>query len=57
MKEIGTDALNALNMISFEMDKKNGTHYSERVAKYREYLEENDLSMAGAVTDVKGIAG
>ena len=54
MKEIGTDALNALKMICYEMDKKNGTHYSERVAKYREYLEENDLSMAGAVTDAKG---
>jgi 4-hydroxybutyryl-CoA dehydratase / vinylacetyl-CoA-Delta-isomerase len=54
MKEIGTDALNALNMISYSMDKKKGTRYSERVAKYREYLEEKDLSMSGAVTDVKG---
>ncbi len=54
MKEIGTDALNALNMICYEIDKKYGTPYSARVAKYRRYLEENDLSMAGAVTDVKG---
>ncbi len=54
MKEIGTDALNALNMMTYLMDKKNGTNYSERVAKYREYVEENDLSMSGAVTDVKG---
>ena len=54
MKEIGTDALNALNMMCYEMDKKFGTPYSERVAEYRRYLEENDLSMAGAVTDVKG---
>ena len=28
MKEIGTDALNALAMITYHMDKKNGTHYS-----------------------------
>ena len=54
MKEIGTDALNALNMMCYAMDKKFGTPYSARVAKYRRYLEENDLSMAGAVTDVKG---
>lgn len=54
MKEIGTDALNALAMITYIMDKKNGTEYSKRVADYREYLQENDLSMAGAVTDVKG---
>ena len=54
MKEIGTDILHALKMICFEMDKKYGTDYSARVAKYGEYLEEQDLSMAGAVTDVKG---
>src|SRR4030043_888547 len=54
MKEIGTDALNALNMVCHEMDKKHGTDYSERVGHYRQYLEENDLSMSGAVTDVKG---
>ena len=54
MKEIGTDALNALAMITYLMDKKNGTHYSERVANYRNFLQENDLSMAGAITDVKG---
>ena len=54
MKEIGTDALNALNMITYLIDKKKGTGYYERVAQYRQYLEENDLSMSGAVTDVKG---
>lgn len=54
MKEIGTDALNALNMVCYEMDMKHGSDYSGRVARYWRYLEENDLSMAGAVTDVKG---
>lgn len=54
MKEIGTDALNAFAMICYEIDKKYGTDYSDRVARYRQYCEENDLSMAGAVTDVKG---
>jgi 4-hydroxybutyryl-CoA dehydratase/vinylacetyl-CoA-Delta-isomerase len=57
MKEIGTDALNALNMVCYDIDKKHGTPYSERAAKYRRYLEESDLSMAGAVTDVKGDRG
>ena len=41
-------------MICYDIDKKYGTPYSARVAKYRRYLEENDLSMAGAVTDAKG---
>jgi 4-hydroxybutyryl-CoA dehydratase/vinylacetyl-CoA-Delta-isomerase len=54
MKEIGTDALNALDMICYAVDKKFGTTYSDRVTRYRQYLEENDLSMSGAVTDVKG---
>jgi len=36
------------------MDKKNGTGYSQRVAEFREYVEENDLSMAACVTDAKG---
>jgi aromatic ring hydroxylase len=54
MKEIGTDALNALNMICYQIDKKYGTPYSSRVATYRRRLEEDDLSMAGAVTDAKG---
>jgi 4-hydroxybutyryl-CoA dehydratase/vinylacetyl-CoA-Delta-isomerase len=54
MKEIGTDALNALAMITHQMDRKNGTYYSERVENYREYLQERDLSMSGAITDAKG---
>jgi 4-hydroxybutyryl-CoA dehydratase/vinylacetyl-CoA-Delta-isomerase len=54
MKEVGADALNGLNMITYAVDKKKGTDYFRRVAKYREYLQENDLSMAAAVTDAKG---
>jgi 4-hydroxybutyryl-CoA dehydratase/vinylacetyl-CoA-Delta-isomerase len=54
MKEIGTDALNALEMIIYLMDKELGTDYLPKVKKYRDYLQEHDLSMAGAVTDVKG---
>jgi aromatic ring hydroxylase len=54
MKEIGTDALNALNMVCPKIDEKHGTEYSARVSKYWQFLEEDDLSMAGAVTDVKG---
>lgn len=54
MKEIGTDALNALLMVCREIDKKYGTPYATRVAAYRQYLEDGDLSMAGAVTDAKG---
>lgn len=53
-KEIGTDAIFALRIITSDIDKKYGTNYSERVRNYHHYLQKEDLSLAGAVTDPKG---
>jgi 4-hydroxybutyryl-CoA dehydratase/vinylacetyl-CoA-Delta-isomerase len=54
VKEIGTDALFTFHIVARAMDKKFGTYYLERVKKYHEYCQENDLAMAVAQTDVKG---
>lgn len=53
-KEIGTDAIFALRMITPDIDKKYGTNYAERIKQYHHYVQKEDLSLAGAVTDPKG---
>lgn len=54
IKEIGTDCLFALNIVSKQMDAKLHTDYFKRVEKYHDYCMKNDLAMAVAQTDVKG---
>jgi 4-hydroxybutyryl-CoA dehydratase/vinylacetyl-CoA-Delta-isomerase len=51
------DAFNAVYSTTFEMDKKYGTKYHERFKKYVEYVQENDLTVDGAMTDPKGDRG
>ncbi len=51
---VGFDAINALYSVTYEMDKKMGTDYHERLKKYLVYWQENDLMVAGAMTDPKG---
>lgn len=51
---VGFDALNALYTVTFEMDKKLGTEYHQRLKKFLEYVQENDTMVAGAMTDPKG---
>jgi 4-hydroxybutyryl-CoA dehydratase/vinylacetyl-CoA-Delta-isomerase len=51
---VGFDALNALYSTTFDMDKKNGTDYHEKFLKYLSYIQEEDLIVAGAMTDPKG---
>ncbi|MBW2600103.1 MAG: 4-hydroxybutyryl-CoA dehydratase, partial [Deltaproteobacteria bacterium] len=51
IKDVGTDALNALYVVSNMMgDKK----YIERIRNYRNMCARKDLSMALAMTDVNG---
>jgi len=50
-KDIGADAMNAVSITAKVMGKK---EYIERAENFRAYLQKNDLSMAGAMTDVKG---
>jgi len=51
---MGCDAINALNFVTYEVDKAYGTEYHKRFLKYLEYFQKNDLTGAAAQTDVKG---
>lgn len=54
---VGWDALNATYTVTFEMDRDLGTDYHQRLRRYLEYVQENDLMVAGAMTDPKGDRG
>ncbi len=51
---VGFDAMNATYTVTYEMDQALGTHYHERFRQYLEYIQENDLMVAGSMTDPKG---
>ena len=53
-KFVGKDGLNAVTVVAPRVDKKYGTSYAANVSNYRKYLQKNDLSLALAMTDVKG---
>ncbi|MBN1383221.1 MAG: 4-hydroxybutyryl-CoA dehydratase, partial [Deltaproteobacteria bacterium] len=50
-KDIGADSMNAVSMTAKMMGNQ---EYVERAENFRAYLQKNDLSMAGAMSDVKG---
>ncbi|HVO65166.1 MAG TPA: 4-hydroxyphenylacetate 3-hydroxylase N-terminal domain-containing protein [Syntrophales bacterium] len=50
----GTAALNALYAATYDMDKKLGTDYHQRLVKFITYAQKEDLVVSGAVTDPKG---
>lgn len=51
---VGFDALNALYSVTYEIDQEMGTSYHQRMRRYVEYVQENDLMFAGSMTDPKG---
>ncbi len=51
---VGMDAMNALSITTFNTDKKYGTEYNKRFLKYLEFVQEEDLTCDGAMTDPKG---
>ncbi len=51
---VGMDAFNAEYATTFEVDKKCGTSYHENFRKFMTYCQANDLTVDGAMTDVKG---
>ena len=51
---VGFDAANATYTVTYEMDQALGTDYHARFQKYLQYWQENDLMVAGAMTDPKG---
>ncbi|MBN2025440.1 MAG: 4-hydroxybutyryl-CoA dehydratase [Actinobacteria bacterium] len=53
-KDVGSDAMNAVSIVANIMGK---SEYLERAEEYRRHLQKNDLSVACAMTDVKGDRG
>ncbi|MCY6960599.1 4-hydroxyphenylacetate 3-hydroxylase family protein [Clostridium brassicae] len=54
---VGMDAFNAEYSTTYEIDKAYGTSYHERFKKFMEYVQKNDLTVDGAMTDAKGDRG
>lgn len=51
---VGMDAFNAVYSTTYEIDKNLGTKYFDSFVKYLKYVQENDLTVDGAMTDPKG---
>jgi 4-hydroxybutyryl-CoA dehydratase/vinylacetyl-CoA-Delta-isomerase len=51
---VGFDAMNSTYSTTYELDQKYGTDYHEKFKKFLEYVQENDIMVAGAMTDPKG---
>ncbi|HEY7695048.1 MAG TPA: 4-hydroxyphenylacetate 3-hydroxylase N-terminal domain-containing protein [Nitrososphaeraceae archaeon] len=51
---VGMDALNSLYSTTFEIDKKFGTPYHDRFKKFVKTMQDENLVIGGAMTDVKG---
>ena len=51
---VGMDAFNAVYSTTYEVDQKYGTSYHENFKKFAAYVQENDLTVDGAMTDPKG---
>ena len=54
---VGLDAFNAVDSTTFEMDRDLGTQYHQRFRDYLRYVQEEDLTVDGAMTDPKGDRG
>ena len=51
---VGMDAMNAVFSSTYETDEACGTHYHENFVKFLTRVQEEDLAVDGAMTDVKG---
>ncbi|MDY0068103.1 MAG: 4-hydroxyphenylacetate 3-hydroxylase N-terminal domain-containing protein [Steroidobacteraceae bacterium] len=51
---MGNDGLNALAVVTKELDEEYGGEYHERFLSYARYFQKNDITSALAMTDVKG---
>ncbi|OBZ32193.1 4-hydroxyphenylacetate 3-hydroxylase family protein [Megasphaera sp. DISK 18] len=54
---VGMDAFNAVFSTTFDTDKKYGTKYHENFIKFLKRVQEEDLTVDGAMTDPKGDRG
>lgn len=51
---VGMDAINAVFSTTYETDKASGTRYHENFLNFLKYVQQNDLTIDGAMTDTKG---
>lgn len=51
---VGMDALNSVYSTTYEIDQKYGTCYHSRFLAFLRYVQDSDLTVDGAMTDVKG---
>lgn len=51
---VGMDALNSLHSVTFETDEKYGTPYHDRFKAFVKEMQDANLVIGGAMTDVKG---
>lgn len=54
---VGMDAINAVESVTYEMDRELGSEYHKRFIEFLRYVQENDLTVDGAMTDPKGNRG
>ncbi len=50
----GLDCLSTLSIVTYDIDKKYGSHYYNRFIDFLKYVQNNDLTANAGVTDVKG---
>lgn len=51
---VGMDALNSLHSTTYEIDEKHRTNYHKRLLEFIKKMQEENLVIGGAMTDVKG---
>jgi aromatic ring hydroxylase len=51
---MGTDGMTSLSIVSYEADKKFGTNFNQNYIKYLQKVQDEDLALVCAQTDVKG---
>lgn len=54
---VGMDSFNAVYSTTYETDQKYNTNYHENFVNYLKIVQENDLTVDGAMTDPKGNRG
>ena len=51
---VGMDGINALYSVTYECDQAHGTDYHRRLKDYLAWVQEENIVVEGAMTDVKG---
>lgn len=54
---VGMDAFNAVYSTTYETDEAHGTDYHKRFVDFLKYVQDEDLTVDGAMTDPKGDRG